>query len=81
VRLEDFEPERKFDTIMSRAFSDLSKMIKWSQHLLADQGQWLAMKGRYPKEELEQINYPYEVKHYTVSGMEETERCCIIIRL
>lgn len=80
TRLEGFEPPIKFDTIVSRAFSDLSKMIRLTQHLLAPNGQWLAMKGRYPKDELEKIDKPYEVKHYTVFGMEDEERCCIIIR-
>lgn len=80
TRVETFQPPIKFDTILSRAFSDLTKMLSLSRHLLAKSGMWLAMKGRVPQEELQTLDRPYQVKHYTVFGMEDEERCCIILK-
>lgn len=78
-RVENYQPELKFDTVISRAFSDLAQMVCWTNHLLADQGVWLAMKGRYPQTELTMINHPYQVHHYQVPGMSD-ERCAVIIK-
>lgn len=51
-RVEDIGPARKFEIIISRAFSDLSLFISLTHHLLDAQGKWLAMKGVYPEAEL-----------------------------
>ena len=51
-RVEDIAPARKFEIIISRAFSDLSLFISLTHHLLDFQGKWLAMKGVYPEAEL-----------------------------
>lgn len=77
-RAENFQSEQGFDTVTSRAFSDLNQMIHWTKHLPHAQGIWLAMKGRYPEIELSTINRSYKVQTYTVPGLEE-ERCCVII--
>lgn len=44
-----------FDCITARAFASLADMLGWGGHLLAPQGRWLAMKGRRPDDELEQL--------------------------
>jgi len=44
-----------FDLIISRAFSEISLFIKLTRHLLAENGQWLAMKGVLPQLELENL--------------------------
>jgi 16S rRNA (guanine527-N7)-methyltransferase len=77
-RVEDFKPQVCFDIIISRAFSNVSTMIKLTKHLLAEDGEWIAMKGRIPTEELTTIEYPYKIKEYAVPGT-QGERCCIII--
>ena len=51
-RVENYQPAEKFEVIISRAFSDVALLIKLTQHLLAQNGQWLAMKGQVPHEEL-----------------------------
>lgn len=55
TRVEDLKPELPFDQIVSRAFSDLSEFVRLTGHLLAPGGEWLAMKGLYPNEELAQL--------------------------
>ncbi|KTD19544.1 16S rRNA (guanine(527)-N(7))-methyltransferase RsmG [Legionella londiniensis] len=77
-RVETYHPALGFDTVVSRAFSDLQQMIRWTQHLLAPHGIWLAMKGRLPEGELKMLDVSYEVKHYKVPSV-EGERCCVII--
>lgn len=55
-RVEDFRPdfrlESGFDIITSRAFSDLREFVTLTRHLLKPGGQWLAMKGLMPHEEI-----------------------------
>ncbi|MCG9098732.1 16S rRNA (guanine(527)-N(7))-methyltransferase RsmG [Laribacter hongkongensis] len=54
-RVETFQPERKFDVITSRAFSDLAEFVRLTRHLLAEGGEWAALKGVYPDEEIAQL--------------------------
>ena len=54
-RVEKFIPQQPFDAVISRAFASLQDMLHWTDHLCAEQGIFLAMKGMYPVEELEQL--------------------------
>jgi 16S rRNA (guanine527-N7)-methyltransferase len=45
-RVEDHRPSGQYDLICSRAFSSLDNFIALSQHLLAENGQFAALKGR-----------------------------------
>ena len=54
-RVESYKQMQKFDAIISRAFSEIAFFIKLTQHLLAENGQWLALKGQVPHEELEDL--------------------------
>ncbi len=77
-RVENYYPTQGFDTVLSRAFSSLEQMIQWTAHLIAKEGIWLAMKGRYPDTELSVIQQKYRVERYTVAGL-DGERCCVLI--
>lgn len=79
ARAENYQAEVGFDTVVSRAFSDLAQMLKWTSHLIGAKGIWLALKGRYPETELASINRPFEVQSYQVPGL-KSERCCVIIQ-
>ncbi len=54
-RVENWRPEQGYDCVISRAFSSLRDMIVGTDHLLRSSGQWLAMKGIHPEEELEEL--------------------------
>ena len=56
ARVENYQPSEKFAAIISRAFSELALLVKLTQHLLAENGQWLAMKGQAPQQELEGLH-------------------------
>lgn len=52
-RVESVKPDALFDVVISRAFSDIGLFISLTKHLLTLDGQWLAMKGVIPLQELE----------------------------
>lgn len=62
-RVEHYPGTMKFDTLVSRAFSRLDRFIALSNHLRADTGRWLAMKGRISDNELafEELAFEQEV--------------------
>ncbi len=55
ARVETYAETRRFTTIVTRAFAEAGKAFKLSRHLLAPEGRFLAMKGRYPREELQEL--------------------------
>ena len=59
-RVEDFRSETGFDSITSRAFSDLKEFVTLTRPHLKPGGRWLAMKGLYPNEEIAML--PADVK-------------------
>lgn len=51
-RVEDYK-DKLFDGVLSRAFSSLNDMVSWCSHLIShEKGQFFALKGQYPKDEL-----------------------------
>lgn len=54
-RVEAYQPEQKFDGVLSRAFASLDDMVSWCAHLPASTGRFLALKGQYPEQELQTL--------------------------
>lgn len=54
ARVEQYKAE-PFEQIISRAFSELALFVKLTRHLLAKDGEWLAMKGLNPVQEIESL--------------------------
>jgi len=71
-----------YDVVCSRAFASLPDFVSWSRGTLAEQGVWLAMKGKHPEQELAAL--PNEVQVFHVEQLEvpglEAERCIIWMR-
>ena len=55
-RVENYEPEHSFSTIVSRAFGSLADFYACSHHLLVPGGSLLAMKGPDPEEEISALS-------------------------
>lgn len=56
ARVEEYLVETPFDGVLSRAFSSLNDMVSWCSHLVTvEQGQFFALKGQYPTDELVQL--------------------------
>lgn len=60
-RVEEFQPEQKFNEVISRAFASLQDMTEGCAHLLEDEGVFLAMKGLFPQDELAPISDKIEL--------------------
>ncbi|MDO8926894.1 MAG: 16S rRNA (guanine(527)-N(7))-methyltransferase RsmG [Sideroxyarcus sp.] len=60
-RVEQWQTEKKFDGIISRAFAEVVDFVSLTQHLLADGGRWAAMKGM-PEQELAKLPEGIEVE-------------------
>ncbi|TFH90822.1 16S rRNA (guanine(527)-N(7))-methyltransferase RsmG [Vibrio ouci] len=55
-RVEEYQPEDKFDGVLSRAFASITDMVEWCHHLpKADTGNFLALKGQLPQDEIDQL--------------------------
>lgn len=77
--VEDLNAGEGFEVITSRAFSEIALFIKLTQHLLTDDGVWLAMKGIIPEREFEKAGIiPAEIKVLKVAGL-DAERHLIVI--
>jgi 16S rRNA (guanine527-N7)-methyltransferase len=61
ARVEQLQVPHKFDVITSRAFADLSDFVNWSGHLLAEGGQFIALKGVAPPDEQERLPGEWKV--------------------
>jgi 16S rRNA (guanine527-N7)-methyltransferase len=54
-RVESYRPNRPFEVVVSRAFSELSDFVTQARHLVAPEGVMLAMKGVYPFDEIARV--------------------------
>jgi 16S rRNA (guanine527-N7)-methyltransferase len=71
-----------YDVISSRAFASLVDFTNWSSSALAEQGVWMAMKGKNPVDEVAALPVTVEVFHVeqlVVPGL-DAERCLLWIR-
>lgn len=81
-RCEDFKPQTRFDCIISRAFGTLTLFTESTEHLLNSSGIFIAMKGKYPEEELSRLPDRFKVETIqpiTMQGM-DVDRHLIIMR-
>jgi len=72
----------KYDVISSRAFASLADFTQWSVGALAEQGVWLAMKGKHPTDEIAAL--PANVAVFHVEPLQVpgllAERCIVWMR-
>ena len=79
-RVEDVDGT--FDCITARAFASLAEMLGWGGRLLARNGRWLALKGRFPDDEIAAVPAGFEVERVAaleVPGL-DAERHLVILR-
>lgn len=80
-RVEQCQPEQRFDTVVSRAFASIQDMLHWCAHLRDKDGIFLAMKGVSPDEELAQMPAEFRIikqSQLQVPGL-DAERHVILI--
>ncbi|MFC3122041.1 16S rRNA (guanine(527)-N(7))-methyltransferase RsmG [Agaribacter flavus] len=64
-RVETFQASPLFECILSRAFASMSDMLNWCEHLVSDNGYFLALKGQLHPAELSQIDARFFVEKTT----------------
>lgn len=82
-RCEDFQPGYCFDSILSRAFGTIRMFIEVTQHVLCPNGIYLAMKGKYPAEELNDMPDGFmmqNVSHLDIKGIDIERHVATICR-
>ena len=84
ARIEDFNHETSFDTVVCRSYASLSKIYINSKKNLKDKGIIIAMKGKIPYQEIEEIeslnkNVSLKLEKLDVPGL-EAERHAVIIK-
>jgi 16S rRNA (guanine527-N7)-methyltransferase len=79
-RAEDFQPSQPFDTVLTRAFAELSDIVATTKHLLATNGSLIAMKGHCLESELAQVSAKKTVIPVRVPGV-EAERNLVCIKI
>ena len=62
LQLQQLPKQQAFDVITSRAFAELNDFINWTQHLLAQDGHYIAMKGLVPEEEIKRLPEGWRVR-------------------
>jgi 16S rRNA (guanine527-N7)-methyltransferase len=56
-RVENFNPEQDFDTVICRAVAPLVRLLEQTKHLITKDTQLLAMKGKQVSDEIDQLGH------------------------
>ncbi len=74
-----------YDLVCSRAFASLVDFVNWSRSALNPGGEWMAMKGKHPADELQALRAGvptvdvFHVEQLSVPGL-DAERCIVWMR-
>ena len=81
-RVEEYQPEQKFDGVLSRAFASLKDMTDWCHHLPKENGYFYALKGIYQEDEINELNEKYTIQEVIKLHVPELigERHLIVLR-
>ncbi|MDQ7988813.1 MAG: 16S rRNA (guanine(527)-N(7))-methyltransferase RsmG [Candidatus Dactylopiibacterium sp.] len=83
-RVEQFNPSQPYPAVSSRAFASLHDFVRLTDHLLAPGGEWIAMKGQYPAEEIAALPASCtvrETRRLQVPGVEAERHLLFISRI
>jgi 16S rRNA (guanine527-N7)-methyltransferase len=82
-RVENYQVKDRFDTILSRAVGPVDRFVKGSGRLCVGGGRLLAMKGRYPTDELKSLPNGWKlaaVHRLEIPGLDEERHLVEICR-
>ena len=85
ARGEDYAPGHGFDTVIARALAALPRLVEIAGHHVREDGVFVALKGRYPAEELEQLvrldlPWSHAVTELVVPGLDKGSRHAVLLR-
>ena len=82
-RSEDYAPGQRFDTVIARALAALPRLVEIAGHHVREDGVFVALKGRYPAEELEQMSgkpWGHVITELRVPGLQKGSRHAVLLR-
>ena len=73
---------KKFDTVLVRALGSLNAIAECGLPILKSNGCILAMKGKYPRQELENLRMPCDssIHQLSVPGLDESRHLVVLKR-
>ena len=82
ARTEDYAPGDRFDTVIARAVAALPRLLEIAGHHVGEDGVFVALKGRYPAEEIQQLpaGWDYTVTELSVPGLGSGSRHAVLMR-
>jgi len=83
ARAESYRPDERFHCVLSRAVGPVDRFVKWAGHLCVGGGRLLAMKGRYPTDELKSLPNGWKlaaVHRLVIPGLDEERHLVEICR-
>ncbi len=82
ARTEDYAPGYRFDTVIARAVATVPRLLELAGHHVGEDGVFIALKGRYPAEELDALprQWAAEVTPLKVPGLENGSRHAVLLR-
>lgn len=81
ARVEDYRPREPYATLIARAFASIPAMLAACAHLCAPGGRILAMKGKFPEEELAALPAGWRVaavERLAIPGLQAARHLVII---
>jgi 16S rRNA (guanine527-N7)-methyltransferase len=81
ARAEELRPETAFDTVTARALAPLPELVRLLAPLCGPSTRVLAMKGRWPAQELAELPAPWRLggsRTIEVPGL-KAERCLLVL--
>ena len=82
ARTQDYAPAERFDTVIARAVGPLARLVEMAGHHVGEDGVFVALKGRYPAEELQELpqRWTSVVQELAVPGLEAGSRHAVTLR-
>ncbi len=82
ARTQDYAPGYRFDTVIARAVASVPQLLEIAGHHVGEDGVFVALKGRYPAEELSTLpeHWEYEVTELSVPGLDAGSRHAVSLR-
>ena len=81
ARIETLK-KKKFEVVTSREFASLKDMVELTRDILSEDGRWLAMKCKFPDQEIAELPSDIEVekKLLLTLGNGKIERVLIVLK-
>ena len=81
ARAEDYAPASRFDTVIARALASTARLTELGGRLLRENGVLLALKGKEPSEELDELSgqWDYTVTELAIPGLEGHARHLVVL--